>query len=76
LETEIDERCGKSRSGEQQCKKKDAGQCTERSEILYAAAVPEPGGFPLGWIQGLMLDEQAVFIKAERLFDLDQDLFG
>ena len=23
-----------------------------------------------------MLDEQAIFVEAERLFDLDQDLFG
>jgi hypothetical protein len=76
MEAEVDEPAGKGTSGEQQCKKKDAGQCTERSEILYAAAVPEPGGFPLGWIKRLMLDEQSVFIKAERLFELDQDLLG
>jgi hypothetical protein len=76
MEAEVDKRRGRERSGEQQCKKKDAGQCTERSEILYAAAVPEPGGFPLSWIKRLMLDEQSVFIKAERLFELDQDLLG
>jgi hypothetical protein len=76
MEAEVDTRRGRETSDEQQCKKKDAGQCTERSEILYAAAVPEPGGFPLGWIKRLMLDEQSVFIKAERLFELDQDLLG
>ena len=43
---------------------------------MQAGAIPQPGGFPLGWIKRLMLDEQSVFIKAEGLFELDQDLLG
>lgn len=43
---------------------------------MHAAAIPKPGGFPFGWIERLMLDEQAVFIEPERLFELDQNLFG
>jgi hypothetical protein len=38
--------------------------------------VSEPCGFPLGGVERLTLDEQAVFIESERLLDLDQNLFG
>ena len=43
---------------------------------MQSGAILEPGGFPFGGIQRLMLDKQAIFIKAERLFELDQYLFG
>ena len=43
---------------------------------MPAGAILEPSGFPLGGIERLVLDEKTVFIEAERLFKLDEDLFS
>ena len=42
---------------------------------MQAGPVGQPGRFPFGGVERLMIDKQTVFIKAERLFELNQHLF-
>jgi hypothetical protein len=42
---------------------------------VQAGPVGQPGRFPFGGVERLVIDKQAVFIKAERLFELNQHLF-
>ena len=68
-------RCPIGGLGGQESEEEDPGQGTERSQIMQAGAILEPSGFPLGRVERLVLDEKTVFIEAERLFKLDEDLF-
>ena len=62
--------------GGQQREEEYPGQGAERSQIMQAGAILEPGGSPLGGIKRLVLNEEAVFVEAECLFKLDQNLFS
>lgn len=54
-----------------QSKEKDAGQSAQGGIVVQAGPVGQPGRFPFGWVERLVIDKQAVFIKAERLFELN-----
>ena len=58
-----------------QSKEKDAGQSAQGGIVVQAGPVGQPGRFPFGGVERLVIDKQAVFIKPERLFELNQDLF-
>ena len=42
---------------------------------MQTGPVGQPCRFPFGRVQRLVIDKQAVFIKPECLFELDQNLF-
>ena len=63
-------------SGQDEGEEENSGQRTEWGEIDRTGAIIEPGRLPFGRIECLIFDKQAILIKPERLFQLDQDLFG
>ena len=54
-----------------QSKEKDAGQSAQGGIAVQTGPVGQPGRFPFGGVERLVIDKQAVFIKAERLFELN-----